>query len=72
MNYVIFIREELEAYYKDIYNQESRPLSSAVHSVFFMHDLHRYIMSFLGPSIIPVMLWFLSNSLCVYMIFAYD
>lgn len=48
MKYVMFVRDELNANYEQYCNSTSRPLSSALHSVLFMRELQRYIMSFLG------------------------
>ena len=45
----MFVREELNTYYELFHNPETRPLSSAVHSVFFMEELRRYITRYLGP-----------------------
>jgi hypothetical protein len=45
----MFVRDDLQAYYGNLHNHESRPLSSAIHSVFFIEELRRYIMSFIGP-----------------------
>ena len=45
----MFVRDDLASYYEHLDNPETRPSSSAVHSVFFMEDLRRYIMRFIGP-----------------------
>ena len=44
----MFVRDELQAYYGNFHNHESRPLLSAIHSVFFMEEMRRHIMSFIG------------------------
>ncbi len=45
---LIAVRDELNDYYQQLYNPETRPNTSAVHKVFFMAEMQRYIMSFLG------------------------
>jgi hypothetical protein len=45
----MFVRDELESYYRQFYNPETRSTLSPTQKVFFMEELQRYIMSFLGP-----------------------
>lgn len=45
---LMFVRDDMYDFYQQFYNSETRP-NTAVHSVFFMQELQRYIMTFLGP-----------------------
>ena len=48
MNVIVFIRDEVSANYEQYQRPETRSLSSALHSVFSIQELQRYIATFLG------------------------